>query len=130
MNNIKDIINNLESLHHQKGATELDIKKAEKELQLQFNTEYKNYVLFFGAISYANHEITGICSFPRLNVITVTKEEREFNPTIPNDYYVIEQTNIDGIVIWQSFDGSIFQSFSNGTIKKICSSLSEYVLSE
>lgn len=99
------------------------IKEAEQELGLKFSNEYREYLKNLGVVTFEGHEFTGICSFKRLNVVDVTKEEREYHPEIPSDWYVVEQLNIDGMVIWQTQDGSIYL---NGS-KKVADSLAEYV---
>ena len=99
------------------------IKEAEQELGLKFSDEYRQYIKNLGVATFEGHEFTGICSFKRLNVVNVTKEEREYHPEIPSDWYVVEQLNIDGMVIWQTRDGSIYL---NGS-KKMADSLAEYV---
>ena len=72
------------------------------------------------------HELTGLGASSRLNVVDVTLEERQRNLNISPDWYVIEQTNIDGMVIWQSETGEIYQAV-NEAGKKICGSLMEYI---
>lgn len=109
------------------AGTEDDITKAEKKLNLSFPTEYKRYLLKYGFATYDGHEITGICKAKRLNVIDVTITEREYAENIPPDWYVIEQLNIDGIVIWQSSTGKIYQTSPNVEPTKICESLAEYI---
>ena len=127
MTNILKTINSKENLYHLTGATSDEISLAEKDLQLVFHKDYKEYVSNFGFISYGSHELTGICSFPRLNVVNVTQEERKYNPSIPQQYYVIEQTNIEGIVVWQSPEGNVYQSTPDHPLKQIATSLSEYI---
>lgn len=104
-----------------------DITKAEEKLKLSFSAEYKRYLLKFGFATYDGHEITGICKAKRLNVVDVTLSERSITPDVPANWYVIEQLNIDGIVIWQSTTGEIFQTTPNTKHKKICDSLAEYI---
>ena len=58
----------------------------------------------------------------------VTEKYRRMFGKDFDDKYVIEETNIDGIVIWQSSTGEIFQSNMEGKIKKICDSLIEYIV--
>lgn len=36
-----------------------------------------------------------------MNVVLVTKRERKLDEAIPNNLYVIENTGLDGIIIWQ-----------------------------
>lgn len=129
MNTISDVIKNKPNLYFGKGVTEGEIDSAERDLNLSFSKEYKMYLLQYGLISYDNHELTGLCNSHRLNVVCVTKEERKIYPQIQSDMYVIEQTNIDGIVIWQSSNGDIFQTAPNTMLMKIADSLAEYIQS-
>ena len=78
------------------------IQKAERALELHFSKEYISYLTKYGYLIYDSHELTGICKAKRLNIVDVTLEERTCNPMIPMDWYVVEQANIDGIVIWQN----------------------------
>ena len=110
------------------GATDEEILKAEKRLNLVFAEEYKSYLQKFSYTIIDSHEITGICSGKRLDVVKVTEEERSFNSFVPSNLYVIEQTHIDSIVVWQNEKGEIFQSYPNGNITKIFDSLSDYLI--
>ena len=128
MDSIVDIIAQKAKLFHREGVPEQDILQAENELGLQFAKDYKEYLAKYGVVSYENHELTGICPFPRLNVVYVTKEERQFNPFVPKCYYVIEQANMDGVVIWQAYDGKVYQTYPDLDPVQIATSLSEYIL--
>lgn len=127
MKDIIDIINEKEVISAPKGVTYKEINNAESELSLSFSEEYKRYVSIKGFIIYDGHELTGICDSKRLNVVDVTKTEKAITPTIPNDWYVVEQLNIDGIVIWQSTAGEVYQTAPNKEPIKICNSLAEYI---
>lgn len=110
-----------------KGPVELtDINKAEMMLGLTFAEEYIDYVREYGFITFRGHELTGVCEAKRLSVVDVTEEEREYNPLIPHDLYVIEQTHIDSIVIWQNCSGKIYESMGQEP-KVIANSLKEYL---
>ena len=109
------------------GCSDDVVLKAEKELQLNFSDEYKIYLLNFGLIAYDGHELTGITKTERLNVVNVTRDEWNFSPEISHNLYVIEQTHIDNLVIWQNEKGEIFRTFSGEGLEKICDSLSEYI---
>ena len=50
------------------GADFLEIKAAERALQVTFATEYVSYLREIGLASYAGHELTGLCQFKRLMV--------------------------------------------------------------
>ena len=77
-----------------KGASEDDIKMAEQTLGLHFAADYRKYIAAFGVASFAGHELTGACKSKRLSVVDVTIEERG-NITVPANWYVLEQANID-----------------------------------
>lgn len=102
------------------------INKAEQHLGLSFSEEYKEYLLRCGIATANGHEFTGLCSSDRLNVVCVTLAEMNRNGEVIEGAYVIEQTHIDGIVIWQIKRGDIYKSQEN-TFIKICNSLSEYI---
>ncbi|MDR0813713.1 MAG: SMI1/KNR4 family protein [Oscillospiraceae bacterium] len=109
------------------GASNEQINEAENALELQFSDEYHEYLAAFGVASVYGHEFTGICAFPRLNVVNVTSEARALEGNIPADWYVIEQAHIDGIVIWQSSAGEVYQTMPNALPTKLCDSLYEYL---
>lgn len=107
------------------GRSNEEIENAQKQLGVVFADEYKEYLSRFGLACFNGHEITGICSMPRLDVVAVTIKNREFNPNIPEDLYVIEELGIDGIVFLQSFNGQIYLSRPNSKVFRVCNSLSE-----
>ena len=127
MSKIVEIINNLPDLLPLKPATDIDIKDAEIQLRVSFNEEYREYLLAFGAIMADGIELTGITKSAHRNVVNQTKQERELNPKIPNNMYVVENTGVDGIVIWQETNGGIYQSSPNVEPKKVADSLLEYL---
>ena len=129
MSKIVEIINNLPDLLPLKPATDIDIKDAEIQLRVSFNEEYREYLLAFGAIMADGIELTGIAKSAHRNVVNQTKQERELNPKIPDNMYVVENTGVDGIIIWQDTIGEIYQSSPNKEPKKIADSLSEYISS-
>lgn len=108
-------------------ASQEQIAEAQKTLGLEFSCEYNEYLSELGIATFDGHELTGICSSKRLSVVDVTISEREKNPNTPADWYVIEQANIDGIVIWQSGAGEIYQTMPGASPMKLCNSLSEYI---
>ena len=128
MENIINTLKKQKSFRSLGSVSVEDINTAEQTLNLKFSNDYKAYVKEFGIASFEGHEFTGICSFPRLNVITVSEEERSFNPDIPQDWYVIEQTNMDGAVVWQRIDGTVFRSMPGVKPEQIAESLTDYIL--
>ena len=127
MADIVKLIQQQPDLCSMKGASYEDIESAEHELKLKFATDYRKYIATFGAVSFGSHELTGVCSSKRLSVVNTTIHERN-NTAIPNDWYVLEQTNFDGIVIWQASDGMIYETMPNAKARKLCDSLAEYVV--
>lgn len=110
------------------GVSEKMIDEAEKALNLSFSGEYREYLREYAIAAYGGHELTGITKSPRVNVVDVTKAERKSNPDIPADLYVIEQTDVEEIVIWQSSNGVIFYSGPNHALTQLCNSLTEYIM--
>ena len=114
------------AFHARSAASNEEITAVENVLGLRFAQDYREYVATFGAASFTGHELTGICKSDRLNVVTVTMEERN-NMVVPADWYVLEQANIDGIVVWQNSAGAVYQTVPNMNPKKLCESLAEYI---
>ena len=125
-----DLIYSLSSLpdfYSLTGASEEQIAQAERALSLRFADDYRQYVRAFGAVSAAGHELTGVCASKRLNVVDVTLSARAAQPAIPRDWYVLEEANIDGIVIWQSGAGEVFQTQPDAEPVKLAASIREYL---
>lgn len=128
MKKIIQIVNSLSELLPLKPATAIQITDAELQLRVNFAEEYKEYLAEFGAIMADGIELTGIAKSEHRNVVTVTQKEWELNPEIPHNMYVIENTHIDGIVIWQDTNGLIYQSSPSSEAKQIATSLTDYIL--
>lgn len=129
MNDIINVINSKDGVIHGKETNENEIKQAELELGLRFADDYRNYIKQFGCMVIGSREITGISSQENYNVVSTTKAQRNYNKNIPENSYVIEQLNIDGIIIWQSSNGEVFQTSPNTAPMKIADSLVEYIQS-
>lgn len=127
MKNIIDVINGLSDLLSLKSATQSEIENAENQLGLKFANEYKEYLAKFGAIMADGIELSGIAKSEHRNVVSLTQQERELNPTVPHNMYVVENLGIDGIIIWQDEKGVIYQSTPNTEPAKIANSLAEYI---
>ncbi len=127
MSDFNNKLNKSSDLHSFSGVSEERIKQVEEELKLKFSDEYKDYLLEYGIASAEGHEFTGICKFPRLDVVYNTIKERENNESIPNNLYVVEQANIDDIIVWQSETGEVYLSQFGRYPEKISDSLAEYM---
>ena len=109
------------------GVSADQIADAEKALALRFADDYREYLLAFGIASSDGHELTGICNSKRLNVVEVTLSEKSITHGIPQDWYVLEETIIDGIVIWQNSIGEIFQTQPGREAIKLAESICGYL---
>lgn len=125
---IVDIIKSLPDYIGSNGRSKADIIYAEEQLNTSFSPEYTQYLQQIGLAAFDGRELTGLCKDKRLNVVDVTLEERSRNQGVPATLYVVEQTNMDGIVIWQSQNGEIYQTSPNAPCKKVYSSLSDYLI--
>ena len=108
------------------GASEEQILRAEKRLELKFTEEYKNYVKEFGAISFLGNEWIGLNIDGYFNVVNMTEEERALNEFYPKKYFVIENIGVDRMLIISNEKGEIY-TIQYDKIKFLCNSLSEYL---
>lgn len=127
MENIADALRNIPNYIGSTGRTEEIILKAESSLGVVFAQDYRQYLSMIGLACFDGHEFTGLTDISRLDVVTVTKEQRVINSNIPTDWYVIEETNVDGIIIWQNKSGYVYRTFPTSLPVKIASSLLEYI---
>lgn len=129
MKNITEVMQTLPDFYPASGASAKMINDAEKQLGVTFSKEYREYVKAFGDASANGHELTGISSNKRIDVVSVTIAERMRNQDIPENLYVVEQTRIDRIVVWQDARGSIYQTIPGGKPEKIFETLWDYIAS-
>jgi len=127
MNNVIDYLKNKGDLLTGKAVSEEEICEIEEQLGVRFANDYRIIVNKYGFVCVAGHEITGITSAKRLNVYEVTTKERTNVSYDLQDLYVIEQTHIDGIVIWQSSSGAIYQTVGDSKPEKIADSIEGYI---
>lgn len=125
--NVISVLRNKLNFKSYEAGNKSDIQRSEELLSLVFTQEYKDYLENFGFATYEGHELTGICKSKRLNVVDATIMERERFPDIPLDWYVVECLNIDGIVIWQSSSGEMYQTAPNSKPKLISESFADYI---
>ena len=90
------------------GVSEEQIIEAETELNLKFAKDYVEYLSTVGLAMIDGHELTGIGKAERTNVVSVTKQIKSIKQDVPADWYVIENENMDGAVIWQNAKGEVF----------------------
>lgn len=117
MKDIIQTISNLEDMRFIKPVSMKQIIEAEKELGVNFADDYTKYVKKYGTISAKGIELTDVTTYERLNVISVTKKERNMNPNIPANMYVIENIAIDGLITLQDETGKVYTVTPNETPK-------------
>ena len=110
-----------------KPAEEVEIAKIEEMLGVGFAEDYRSMLKTFGFVCVEGHEITGITNAKRLNVYDVTVKERANADCNLSGFYVIEQTHIDGIVIWQSVSGEVYRTVANSEPVKIADGMERYL---
>lgn len=126
MKNIIDVLRSMPDFIGSNGRSKEEIELAETMLEVAFARDYRNYLEEIGLACFDGHELTGLTKTERLNVVTVTMEQRERFGKIASTWYVIEEANIYGIVIWQDTEGFVYEAASNAKVKKVADSLSEY----
>ena len=110
------------------GATKSsDIDAAERSLGVLFASDYREYAKAFGAATFDGHELTGICSSERLNVVSATERARQIYPNFPSDSYVVEELGYDNAVIIQDKSGCVFCYGPKDKAKKEAKSLLDYL---
>ena len=127
MSSLVDYIKNYPDALCGKAGNEEDIKEAEATLNLSFSNEYRAYLRAITSAALDGRELTGICKSKRLNVTDATLKQRKLNPDIPDTMYVVEETNIDGIVIWQDNTGTVYQTAPGIRLTKIANSIKDYL---
>lgn len=127
MTDIVNLIKSLPNMLPLQPATEIQIKDAELQLRNGFSDEYKAYLAAFGAVMADGIELTGIAKADHRNVVSLTKQERKLNPKVPLTMYVVENTCVDGAIIWQDTNGAVYQTRPHTAPAKIADSLAEYL---
>lgn len=124
---ISDIILNSRDSSYSNGVSDECICITEKEMQMTFSQDYRSYLKCFGVAIVNGHELTGLNCDNRVNVKAVTRDAKTRDSNVPQDWYVVEDTHIDDIIVWQDQEGDIYLKSPYTKPKKICNSLSEYL---
>ena len=127
MSSIIETIRSLPKMEGYKPASQIEISEAENQLCLHFSDEYKTYLAEFGEVSAMGLELTGIIDANYINVVSATKEKWGMYPQVPHNFYVVEDTTIDGVVIWQDDKGIIYKTTPNSEPIKIAETLTDYL---
>lgn len=127
MSDIIEIMKNAPEYIGGNGSTDTEIENAEKHLGVKFSPDYRCYLKDIGLACFDGHELTGICKSARLNVVDVTLLQRQ-RVSDAYSWYVVEETGIDGRVIWQTPTGDIYQTAPGTKTRKVFGSLAEYII--
>ena len=127
MDSIVEVIRKADSAYYGEGIPMENIAEAESKLHLKFAKDYTEYLNAFGIAAVNGHELTGLDSDDRVNVVTVTLQNRDKAVQDLGKYYVIEESNIDGLVVWQDQSGKVFVFTDDGNLFPLCNSLVEYI---
>ena len=127
MSRIIDEFSKKSNFYSEKGASIEMITKAEEILGLKFADDYKEYLQQYGSVSCGGHELTGFSEDENLDVVKVTLKNLEKNQNVKIALYVVEETHIDGIVIWQSESGEVYKTEYKDTPVKAFETFTDYV---
>jgi hypothetical protein len=120
-----------------------EISEAQSKLLLTFSIDYIEYLREIGEFDGGGYEFTGIKYSVFLgrtvySVVDSTIAEREiaenYGYKIPDDFYLIHNLGIGGILIWQNTKGEIFQTIRglscSSPPEKIYDSFLDYFVKE
>lgn len=124
-NDIVSVVESGSSLYKGKGVSETEITKAEIELKVSFADDFRAFLVHYGYAMINGHEILGLGESP--DVVEATKAERTKGHDIDDGWYVVEELNIDGIVVWQEASGAIYQTVASARRVPVARNLSEYL---
>lgn len=126
-NLLYNLIENLPNLKFTGGVEDTRVTDAEDTLHLKFALDYVEYLRKFGQIEATGIELTGLSDKWTTSVVNATNTLRKVT-SIPEDMYVIEDLEIDGIEYLQNSLGKVFQ-FNGGTkLSLYANSLSDYII--
>lgn len=126
MENIVAVLKSMPDYIGSNGRSDEEIEQAEKNLECTFAKDYRGYLAEIGLACFDGHELTGLTKTERLNVVSVTMDQRKLFGEMVSTWYVVEETNIDGIVVWQDSTGVVYETTSPAYVKITADSLCEY----
>lgn len=109
MHNLIKKIEEKFKVYKTKGASDELIAEAERQLNLSFADDYKEYLSLFGAISFGSTELTGLNIDSYANVVSVTVKEVQRNKSFPKGFIVLENTGMEGLLMLQKNDGEVYE---------------------
>lgn len=122
-------ISDTQKLYKTIGASNELILEAERQLNLNFSKEYKEYLSTYGAISFGSTEFTGLNIESYANVVSVTLKEKQRYDNFPEGCIVLENVGIDGILMLHHENGKVF-AWTSKDVGDSYKSLAEYINSK
>lgn len=126
MSRITETIKNMPDFYSEKDVSSSEIEKAENVLGLRFAHDFRECLNEYGAVSLGCHDFTGFSADANLDIVYVTEKCRHKNE-VSDDLYVIEESNIDGIVVWQDANGVVYKTTPCSNPEKIADSFLDYI---
>jgi hypothetical protein len=103
------------------------IENAETQLGFTFPDVYKNFLINFGALSFSNHNIFGICENNKLNTVHITLDERKHTSSFPADSLVLDYTGkLHNMILLNSEEKVLAFTYGKKPVE-VCNSLQEYL---
>lgn len=109
MHNLIKAIEERFKLYRTRGASAELIAEAERQLNISFADDYKEYLSLFGALSFGATELTGLNIDSYANVVSVTLKEVQRNKSFPKGSIVLENVGMEGLLILQKEDGEVYE---------------------
>jgi hypothetical protein len=125
--NILTIVDQLKYKNKLSQCTKDEIDEAEQELGLVFADEYKELLLGYGSLETKHLLISSTLKNISVNVVTLTQQIRSIYDNLPKDLYVIMDSGVDGIIIFQDSKGKIYETSHDDTIMEAYDSLAHFI---
>jgi hypothetical protein len=128
MMNLKTIFENKKVLFT--GGVDIQaVEQAEIELAFKMPSDYKELLLQYGALAFGGHEIAALGVDGYLNVVELTKKERNLAINQLDNYIVIENLATEGLLIVLDEEGQVYQ-YQKNVLEKIYSNIKAYLKEE
>ena len=127
MTNLKNLLKNAKPFMCGEPASESDIRFCESRLGIAFSKDFSDYLREFGWIAFLGHELTGISTDVRLNVVDVTMRTRSLVDNMPSDLYISEELN-DDVYYCQKHNGAIYKMNIDGSLIFEFDSLEQFII--
>lgn len=111
------------------GVSEEQIKKAEEQLDFKLPETFKNILREFGVISSGSDEFQGLGVAGHLDIVNTTLEERELAEGNLDNYAVLQNLGVEGILIVFDEDDRVYE-YQNGEFSNLLSTTEEFIVSQ